>query len=840
MQGTGDLIVTNGFKWYGGSIDVPNLRLSGSRYVQEYPRQSVYTSYHSYDLIVSYCSAISVGEAGFTSESAGQILAGSTQLLNNGTLIFSTISFGMPAASAIINLPGATMTVSSSTSPVIGSAVSKTLANSWSYQRDPRPANYPVWDNQGTLNLQATARPAYPNDELWVSADFRSSGTVNVAASNILGFYRPFASATSSTSAPTIRDVWGGAWVVNGPISFVGNAISLSSSFVATSTLPGGVIRVGYLDDCTWIPSSDFADGISTSIEAASGPITINAPVVLYGCTYVRGSNRFTFQNVTIYDAILQAPIVAAGNMSVRTVGAFDKNKILIESSLTISGYATFERTTSRYDDYMLRMGPSASIIVSSSGTIDVTWIEISWASVDNKGTASIAVNGNAIFRRNQYVYDWYVPTTFAASSVSRFTGPTVSSWSDSNGVVNFQTSSVTAGHIDVRDRYYPVFADKWNILSTATWAGPTSGSVSWIEHFARPSSASPNAADRTLSVPNGMVLYSLLLYGNENIFSVPAGGYVYVQNHWLNVAAQTYCCANSVYHFTNYSALTNLGSAKLEGAVWVNEGYMFWDMDITENPNIATRGRFFNAWNGRVYATSSGSTSETIQLINYGDVSWGGSQTAGVLSNSTMTIRSSTIFEDAFVLLPTSTLTYLINSPTSAPYVQFNGGFWCHVQGKLQVTFDTNPSGAAWTPTTGQSWAIISTSSSEECIGQYSQVTVSGLPAGLSVKATWHKDSATFTGMKITLCSTSESGCGTAAAQTKTDILFKAAYLALIPPGSYTPPAGTIYATAPGSAPTDSGSQAPGGGSAAARLNLNESIFIALFAFAALIFVLF
>lgn len=698
----------------------------------------------------------------------------------------------MPENSQFINLAGGVVTISSTSNFGGVSDVDRTIIGSaWETNSDARPALFPLWDNQGVLNIQTAGRSGH-SDIIWLSADFKTSGTVNVAAGNILGLWRPLASSTSNTA--TVRDVWGGSWVTTGSLPVVGNAIRFASDFSSSGT---GAINIGYDGEgCSWVKEANT--GVYMSLESSGTPVTINGAVELHSCVSVIGDTKFTFGNVTVFDAVFRAPIEISGNMSVRRTENNEDNRIKFFSSLTINGYAKMDRGVTNYDLHAMKLGGSASIVVGASGTIDVTWIEILPQDDTNFGTASVTINGNAIFRRNSQAYDWYLPTTLAASSVSKFTGPNTNAWGGS--VVIFYTGSIVAGTLDLRDRYTALFYGKINFLTTTAYLTSTTNDVAYLQHQA-PSSGP--IADRTLTLPAGSTVPAIDFYGNTQYVAASAVSTIQLTNVVVRTMQyQVFGPAGSIYRITNSSKFDTLGYVQLDGVAWINEGFAYLDGKMTMNTDIATKGMFINAPAGRIIATQFSSFSGRMQIINYGDFTWTGLgiQTSGIFSNNSLTINNNVIMEDAFVLLPSNRVTYVITSRTEAPYVQFNGGWWCHVQGSLHVAF--NPSG--WTPASGQSWSLIVTGTNDECIGQFTNITTSGLGAGLSVQATWEDDGgARFTGMKITICQTTSAGCGTSEAQTKTTLSFPTEYLSYIPAGAYSPPPGTPTVTAPTKAGT-------------------------------------
>jgi hypothetical protein len=233
---------------------------------------------------------------------------------------------------------------------------------------------------------------------------------------------------------------------------------------------------------------------------------------------------------------------------------------------------------------------------------------------------------------------------------------------------------------------------------------------------------------------------------------------------------------------------------------------------NIQDNANGATRGRVFNAYSGDMTVYADGRTSETVNLINYGSVSFENPQTVGIVSNGTINLlRGRLILEDTFILLPSSTLTVRVNGLDNFSGFQFNGGFWCHVQGSLRVVFDTTTT--PWSPSVGQNWNLATTSSSSECIGKFSSVSAEGLPSGLGIKTTWSKDSSY--GIQLSICASTDSSCGTSAVQSSTQLVYSAAYASRnLPTGIYNPPAGTVIAAAPAGAAAPGVQGSPSGSS--------------------------
>lgn len=735
------------------------------------------------------------------SEYAEQVLLGSSKFYNNGTLSITSVNFLMPENSQFINLPGGDVTVSTSTSyGGISSVVKTIIGSSWETYNDARPTLFPLWDNQGTLRFETTGRPTN-QDVFRIVADFKTSGSFHVAAGNILGFYRPVASASSNTA--TARDTWGGYWNTTGSVVFVGNGVKFASGFSSSGRSPINVGADGA--GCLWVKEADT--GVFMSLETSDDTF-IHGPMELHACVSLVGSGKFNFGNVTVFDAVIKATTNVYGNMTVRRTEATDDNRFQLFSALTISGYAYMDRGSTNYDMHPMKFGSSASIAVTAAGTIDVFWIELVPRDSANVGSANVQISGTAVFRQNEVAPDWYIPTTFSSGSTTKFTGPTTSSWGGSNVVFYGATIS---GAMDIRDRYSAMFYGKLTVSATASWLAPSNGDVAYVQYEAPEPSRAPAAGDRTLFVAAGHTFYSMDFYGNDELVVASAVSTITFQNIMVRtMEVQSFGPIGTVFRITNSSHFDTLGYVQLEGTKWINEGYMIFDGKMRMNPNLSTKGWFINAPSGRIVATANGITTERLQLINYGDLTWGGSgvQSSGIFSNSTITLRDRIIMEDAFVLLPTNRLTYLITSRTEAPYVQFNGGFWCHVQGALHVAFNAN----GWTPAVDQEWSIIVTGADIECVGQFSNVTSSGLPAGLSVMATWEKNS--FYGMKITICQASSAGCGTSGAQSSTKLVFQNQYLDYLPAGSYTPPAGTTTVNPP----TKAGSNpnpAPGAASA-------------------------
>eukprot|EP01122_Echinamoeba_exundans_P011576 TRINITY_DN4648_c0_g1_i1.p1 TRINITY_DN4648_c0_g1~~TRINITY_DN4648_c0_g1_i1.p1 ORF type:complete len:893 (+),score=176.20 TRINITY_DN4648_c0_g1_i1:145-2823(+) len=762
IVGTNKLTVSGGLKWYGGYLNVPTIELSGT-------------------------SFISLGEGNFLSEYATQTLLGASQLVNTaGSLTITSFNFIMPEDSVLVNYVGATLNLSPTTAGVFNSisANVKYMGSTWADNYVARPAKFPKIDNRGLMNILATSRPS-PVDSIFFVADLTSTGSVVVGAGNILTFWRPFANTASPAVDPVATDSWGGSWTFNGPLQVGGGAVQLAADFTSSGS---GQLQIGFLEDCAW--STTYTDLIALQLKASSG-VTFGNRVWLAGCTELAGANKITFSNqVVASDVIFRVNSEFLSNFTITSRGSSSVDRFVVHSTVTLSGYSVFQRNPSMYDEYIVKLGSAGRIVVPSTAELYVKWVEITWVDSASRGNAAVELNGKATFEKGPYTYDWYVPTTFSASSRTYFTGPATSVWLTNSDVCNFRTTGTVAGFISVKNFYGPVLAHTWTIASTATFEGPPSGGVSWVEFF------SSTDVPSSLTLPgNGQNILSLWVHGNEAKVNGPAGGVVNIRNHWISTVS-LYRPAGATFVFKNYTTI-EWYTITLEGVTFINEGKFNLKGGIQDNANIATRGRVFNAYSGDMTVFADGGTRETVNLINYGTVSFENPQTVGIVSNGTVNLlRGRVILEDTFILLPTSTLTVYVNGADNFSGFQFNGGFWCHVQGTLRVIFDTSTS--PWTPAVGQNWALATTGSSHECIGRFSSVVAVGLSSGLGIKTTWSKDT-NFYGIQLSICATSDSSCGTSAVQTSTALVYKAGYASRnLPAGIYNPPAGTVIEAAP------------------------------------------